>query len=408
MRIMLINHYAGSIYHGMEFRPYYMAREWVNSGNDVVITAADFSHLRKKNPEIEKSFTEEVIDGIKYVWVKTCSYKGNRVRRAINMAEFYFKMKLHAKSLAEKYKPEAVIASSTYPFDIYIASKIAEFSGGRLYFEIHDLWPLTQIDIYHLSTKNPYVKMLQRAEDFAFKNSKKIISILPQADKHITERGFDSSKFVYVPNGVIPSEVIEDIDSRNCEQVKKLTELKNDGYFLVGYTGNHASANALDFFIKAAAKINDAKIKFVLVGNGNEKENLIKLADEIAKDKVLFFDPVKKDNMNALLSCIDVAFMGLGKCNLFNYGVSPNKLFDYMLAARPIIYAVEASNNPVRDAGCGLTVNVEDVDSLINAVLTLKSMEPKELYEMGLRGRNYVLKNHEYSALADKYLSAIK
>lgn len=408
MRIMLINHYAGSVYRGMEFRPYYMAREWVKSGNEVVIAAADYSHLRKKNPEIEKDFTEETVDGIKYLWVKTSEYHSNGAMRAFNMAQFYYKMKHQAKSLAEKYKPEAVIASSTYPFDIYIASKIAGYSGGKFYFEIHDLWPLTQIEIYKLSTKNPYVKILQKAEDYAFKNSYRIISILPQADKHIKERGFDASKFRYVPNGVIPEEAEKTEESKNCPQIKTLESLKKQGYFIIAYTGNHAAANALEYFIDAADKIRDPKIKFVLVGKGNAKEELIKRANKNGSGNVLFLDPVKKESMTALLSYVDVAFMGLAKCSLFNYGVSPNKLFDYMLASRPIIYSVEASNNPVRDANCGVTVPVGDINALVKAVLDLKAKTSEELDEMGKRGKEYVLKNHVYSFLAQKYLDALK
>ena len=71
MNILLINHYAGSDYHGMEFRPYYMAREWKSMGHNVTILGADFSHLRKKNPVVQEDFQEEIIDGITYVWVNT-------------------------------------------------------------------------------------------------------------------------------------------------------------------------------------------------------------------------------------------------------------------------------------------------------------------------------------------------
>lgn len=405
MRILLINHYAGSVYHGMEFRPYYMAREWVKSGNEVVISAADYSHLRKKNPKPAHDFEEEDIDGIKYLWVKTPEYHGNGAMRAVNIATFYYKMKAHAKKIAEKYKPEAIIASSTYPFDIYLAARIAEISGGRFYFEIHDLWPLTQIEIYKMKTSNPYVRMLQKAENYAFRNSNKIISILPQADRHIAERGFDTSKFVYVPNGVIPKEAGGGEES---EQSRLLAKLRAGGNFVVAYTGNHAAANALEYFIDAAELMQNEPVKFVLVGGGNEKEALMERAKSKGLNNVLFLPPVAKAGMGTLLSKVDAAYMGLAKCNLFHYGVSPNKLYDYMLAARPIIYAVDASNNPVKDADCGVTVPVGDPAAIASAVRKLINMGEKDRSEAGLRGREYVLKNHEYSALARKFLEALK
>ena len=178
MNILLINHYAGSDYHGMEFRPYYMAREWVNMGHNVTILGADFSHLRKKNPQIEKDFQEEIIDGITYVWVKTPQYQGNGIGRIKNISTFMYKLRLNYKKIADKYKPDAVIASSTYPLDIYPAHRIAKRCDAKLCFEIHDLWPLSPMEIGGYSEKNPAIVVLQRAEDFAFKNSDVIVSIL--------------------------------------------------------------------------------------------------------------------------------------------------------------------------------------------------------------------------------------
>ena len=77
MNILLINHYAGSLSHGMEFRPYYLAREWVRLGHRVRIIAASYSHVRTKQPNIARSWTREILDGIEYDWVETHAYQGN-------------------------------------------------------------------------------------------------------------------------------------------------------------------------------------------------------------------------------------------------------------------------------------------------------------------------------------------
>ena len=88
MNILLINHYAGSPDMGMEFRPFYMAREWRKEGHRVFIIAGDYSHLRKNNPEVRRDFEKEIIDGIHYIWIKTGAYEGNGVKRALSMARF--------------------------------------------------------------------------------------------------------------------------------------------------------------------------------------------------------------------------------------------------------------------------------------------------------------------------------
>lgn len=405
MNILLINHYAGSDYHGMEFRPFYMAREWKNKGHNVTILGANFSHLRKNNPVIEKDFQEEVIDGITYVWVKTPQYQGNGVGRIKNISTFMWKLRTNYKMLADKYKPDAVIASSTYPLDIYPAHRIAKRCNAKLCFEIHDLWPLSPMEIGGFSEKNPAIVILQRAEDFAFKNSDVIVSILPNADKHIRERGFSTDKFVYVPNGILTGEKNEAPMEKTIE---RLQELKEQGYFLVGYTGNHSPANVLDTMIDAAKKTTDEKVKYVLVGKGNVKNQLMEYAKANNVTNIEFLDPVLKDNMDNVLELLDIGYIGLKKQNLFNYGVSPNKLFDYMMASLPVIYAVEASNDPVKDSNCGISVPAENPEAIVEAVMKIKNLSEEEKIKMGGNGKKYVLDNHMYEGLADKFLNALK
>lgn len=405
MNILLINHYAGSDYHGMEFRPFYMAREWKNKGHNVTILGANFSHLRKNNPVIEKDFQEEVIDGITYVWVKTPQYQGNGVGRIKNISTFMWKLRTNYKMLADKYKPDAVIASSTYPLDIYPAHRIAKRCNAKLCFEIHDLWPLSPMEIGGFSEKNPAIVILQRAEDFAFKNSDVIVSILPNADKHIRERGFSTDKFVYVPNGILTGEKNEAPMEKTIE---RLQELKEQGYFLVGYTGNHSPANVLDTMIDAAKKTTDEKVKYVLVGKGNVKNELMEYAKSNNVTNIEFLDPVLKDNMDNVLELLDIGYIGLKKQNLFNYGVSPNKLFDYMMASLPVIYAVEASNDPVKDSNCGISVPAENPEAVVEAVMKIKNLSEEEKIKMGGNGKKYVLDNHMYEGLADKFLNALK
>ena len=405
MNILLINHYAGSDYHGMEFRPFYMAREWKNKGHNVTILGANFSHLRKNNPVIEKDFQEEVIDGITYVWVKTQQYQGNGVGRIKNISTFMWKLRTNYKMLADKYKPDAVIASSTYPLDIYPAHRIAKRCNAKLCFEIHDLWPLSPMEIGGFSEKNPAIVILQRAEDFAFKNSDVIVSILPNADKHIRERGFSTDKFVYVPNGILTGEKNEAPMEKTIE---RLQELKEQEYFLVGYTGNHSPANVLDTMIDAAKKTTDEKVKYVLVGKGNVKNELMEYAKANNVTNIEFLDPVLKDNMDNVLELLDIGYIGLKKQNLFNYGVSPNKLFDNMMASLPVIYAVEASNDPVKDSNCGISVPAENPEAVVEAVMKIKNLSEEEKIKMGGNGKKYVLDNHMYEGLADKFLNALK
>ena len=139
MNILYIEHYAGSPEMGMEFRPYYLAREWVRMGHNVTIIAGDYSHLRKKNPSVINDFTPENIDEIEYVWVKTGEYEGNGMKRAMTMERFVRKLWMNAGKIVQKYRPDVVIASSTYPLDTYPAQKIAKIAKAKYIHEVHDI-----------------------------------------------------------------------------------------------------------------------------------------------------------------------------------------------------------------------------------------------------------------------------
>ena len=204
MNILYINHYAGSIGMGMEFRPYYLAREWQKEGHNVRIIGADFSHLRKQNPTVSKDFEIQEIEGVTYQWIKTRRYQGNGVKRAVTVFQFCFKLWLNAKKIAKDFKPDVVISSSTYPLDTYPAQRIAKLAKAKYIHEGHDIWPLTLTELSGMSKWNPFVIALLIAEKSAYKKCDKFISLLPFVYKHALERGLQcKEKFVHIPNGVV-------------------------------------------------------------------------------------------------------------------------------------------------------------------------------------------------------------
>ena len=111
----------------MEFRPYFMAKRWAAKGNNVTVTASSFSHLRTHNPELgDAKCREEMIDGVRYFWISGNSYQGNNMGRIKNMLSFLRGLYHYRTQIAASGKPDAIIASSTYPLDIYPARRIAK------------------------------------------------------------------------------------------------------------------------------------------------------------------------------------------------------------------------------------------------------------------------------------------
>ncbi|HEX7982755.1 MAG TPA: glycosyltransferase family 4 protein, partial [Duganella sp.] len=357
MNILLINHYAGSVRHGMEYRPYYLARAWVRAGHRVRIVAASSSHLRAAAPALDgRRVADEIIDGIEYRWHAAPAYRGNGLGRAANMAAFIGALYRGAAALARDFRPDLVIASSTYPADIWPARRIAALAGARLAFEVHDLWPLSPMELGGMPAWHPFIALMQAAEDYAYRHADTVISILPHAGAHMAARGMAPHKLHVVPNGVDPDEWDRAPVPLPAPAAALLDALRDEGRTVVGYAGSHGLANALDTLLDAAALLRGRPLAFVLAGAGPDKKALQRKAAAAGLCHVHFLDPLAKRHMPALLRRFDLAYLGWRRQPLYRFGISPNKLGDYMMAARPIIHAVEAANDPVAEAGCGVSV----------------------------------------------------
>lgn len=409
MNILYLNHYAGSRAHGMEFRPWFMAKRWVQAGHSVTIAASSFSHLRTKNPDLKgKKFAVETIDGIRYFWIAGPEYHGNGVGRIKNMLSFLSGLYRDENALTRPGAPDAVIASSTYPLDIYPAHHIAKKYGASLVYEVHDLWPLSPIELGGMSPKHPYIRVMQAAENYCYKHSDRVVSLLPNAREHMVEHGMAPEKFVYVPNGIEKADWEKPFGDPPVYS-GQLSRYHQAGEFLIGYAGAHGIANALDSFVEAGELLRGKKIRLLLIGPGPERERLIRKAkDRKLENVVTFLPPVGRGQIPELLSQMDALYIGLQRQPLFRFGVSPNKLMDYMMAGKPVIFAIDAPNDMVAEAGCGVSIPPEDSSAIARAAEQLASLPESKREEMGRRGRDYILKNNEYDVLSRKFLEALQ
>lgn len=402
MNILLINHYAGTPSYGMEYRPFHIAKEWVKSGHKVLVVGGSYSHLRKQQPNPGA----EIIDGVNFYWIKINAYNGNGIGRIVSMLLFVSKLWCFYKQYLNDFWPDVVIASSTYPIDIYPARKISKYYGAKLFYEVHDLWPLSPIELGGYSKGHPFIRIMQKAENYCYKYVDGVVSLLPKAEEHMWEHGLEKGKFFYVPNGI----VIEDWANPKPlpdEHNLVLTQLKQEGKFIVGFAGAHGIANSLYSVIDAVAQLNSANVVLVLVGTGQEKNNLIKYVRDNKIENVFFLLPVNKLAIPSLLQKMDVLYIGLQKQSLFRFGISPNKMFDYMMSGKPIVQAIDAGNNLVEEASCGLYAEPENVESIKKAILAIKNMTVDEREKLGANGHAYVLKNHTYKVLSDNFIKAI-
>lgn len=408
MNILIINHYAGSPEMGMEFRPYYFAREWIKMGHRVDIIAADYSHLRRINPEVESDFQEDMIDGIHYHWIKTGEYEGNGAKRAITMAKFVSRLWLNARRIIKDMSPDVVICSSTYPLDTYVGQRIRKKSKKKvkLIHEVHDMWPATLYEIGGMSKKHPFVLVMQIGENSAYKNSDHVISLLPYAEDYMKEHGLKEGKFTCIPNGIVLEEWENPKDIPN-EHKRVFENLKEENKFVVGYFGGHALSNALDFMLETAQEIDDEDVHFVLVGDGVEKQRLIEKTKTMGLTNVTFLSPVDKKSIPKLCEHFDCIYMCGLDSPLYRFGLCLNKMFDTMASGKPGICALNVKSY-FSEYKCGYDVEIKDIDVICNIIKRIKNFDQEELDEISSMAKKAVLGRFNYFKLAEEFLNIME
>ena len=397
--ITIINQYIGSPYHGMEYRHYYLAKNLMALGYTVTLVSGSYSHLFSSPPQVTENVLKEKIDGIEYLWIKVPEYKSSKsIGRIWNM--LYFAWKLH---FLKDIEPSHIIVSSPSLFPVKVAAKLAKKFHTKFLFEVRDIWPQTLIELSNLSSSHPLIKLMEHYEKFAYKNADKVISLLPNAKEHFEDNGMQKDKFVYLPNG------IEIEEQESVPLPLKIKEKIPINKFVIGYSGTIGIANNLDYLLDVATvlKAND-EIHFMILGKGGEKQRLMERVQKLGLKNITFLDAVPKESVGSFLQEIDVAFISLLPEKLFRFGVSPNKVFDYMYAKKPILWAIEAGNNLVEDAKCGISVPLKNVTRLKESILELKVLQKGKLEELGQNGYNFVHTYHGYNMLAKKLIEIIE
>jgi glycosyltransferase involved in cell wall biosynthesis len=389
--IWIINEYAGSPYHGMEFRSYYLAKEWVRMGYRVTIISSSYSHVFKNQPT--KKY--EKIDGVDFVWIPTLNYGTSNDKRRV-LKWFIFSAKIFFLPFMVK-KPDIVLVSPMPPFPILAGFLFAKYYKAKLIYEVKDIWPLSVVELGGFKPTHPFIRFMGWFEKLALTKSDEIVSNLQNYTQHIKNIGIDRESH-WISNGVDFDELqkVEPLDENVASQIPK-------DKFIVGYTGAIGRANALESFLQSAVYLEKyQEILLVIVGDGPQKKEL----QERYKNSlnILFVDPIPKIQVQSILHLFNGCYIGLKKEKLFQYGVSPNKLYDYMYSAKPIVYAIDSGeNNLVKTALCGIVVNAEDVIDISKGIEKLYQMDKEKQKIMGENGKDYVLKHFNYEKLAKEF-----
>lgn len=396
-QVWLLNHYAKAPSDPGGTRHFHLADHLKAFGWEACIIAASIDHatgqqrLGSKEPH-----RLENLQGVPFLWINTPAYSGNGGGRVLNMLAYTLAV-LRRKTTAVLPRPDVVIGSTVHPFAAVAGALLARRFKVPFIFEVRDLWPQTLIDMGRLREGSLITWALRRLERWLYSRAAITVVLLPQAWQYIVPLGIAKELVIWIPNGV-------DFSLFPRPEPKVASE---DGPFTLMYFGAHGQANDLDTLLEAMAHLqlmgNGQGILLRLIGDGPLKSALMSRAEGFGLRNVQFEPPVPKSQIPALAAQADAFVIPISNLpNLYRFGVSPNKLFDYLAAERPILIASDIANNPVAEARAGIVVPPSQPKALADAIVQIAHTPLVERQQMGRSGRQYVEKNYNFSILAKR------
>jgi len=394
--IWYISKYASPVRYGFGSRHFYLSREFNRLGGRAVVISSDSNHLARI-PAFPNVYFHELVDGVETWWIKTVRYAGSASFRRI-LSWIDFEMKLFCMPKEMIGRPDIVIISSLSLLTILNGYWLKKRFGCKLIFEVRDIWPLTIIEEGGFSSWNPFVMCLSLVERFGYMVSDIIVGTMPNLSEHVQEVTGRTMNCHCIPFGYDP-----DLYSRQ--------DPLPDGYaerhiptnkFIIGYAGSIGITNALDTFLHCAQEMkDDDRCHFLLLGDGG-------LLDEYryrtaGLTNITFAPRVEKSQVQAVLSRCHVLYFSTQDSKVWRYGLSLNKVIDYMMAAKPIIASYNGYPSMIDEAQCGVFVPAEDVAALKQAINEYKKMPVDQLEQIGKRGKDWLLQNRPYEKIALDY-----
>jgi len=323
-------------------RTYEHAREWVGKGYEVtVITCVpNFPHGKVYEGFKNRLINREEKDGIRVirVWTYITANEGffKRILDYISFAVMTFLIGLWIRT-------DIIVATSPQFFTAVAGRWLSFFKLKPWIMEVRDLWPESIAAVGAMNDGRIY-KFLEWVELRLYKSAKKIIVVTDTFKRKIAARGIDESKIDVHKNGVI----LDLFEPRSKDSELMEDNPQFHGKKVFAYIGTHGMAHGLAFILNSLPKLQEIlpQAHFLFIGEGAEKENLLKQAEDLKLTNVTFMPFVPKHEVVRYLSLMDVALVNLKKSDTFKT-VIPSKIFEAAALQKPILLGLEGETKGI-------------------------------------------------------------
>lgn len=379
-------------------------RAWQQLGHEVVVITGFPNHPTGVVPPRYQGrlIMEDEVDGLRVLrsWLYATPNRGVG-RKSLNHLSFALSSALLA--LPRLGPVDVVIASSPSLLSVMSALAIARAQRVPLIFEVRDLWPAAMADLKVVRGR-PVLRALEWLELALYRAAAHVVVVTHGFADNLVARGVLAEKISVIPNGA-DTDFFRPMPGDSAFRAAH----KLDDKFVVAYLGAHGISHGLEVVLDAAARhVNmDAAVRYLLVGDGAQREALLASRVRMKLDNVLMLSSQPRTQMPGLYSAADVCLVLLKAQPLFRTFV-PSKMFEIMAAGRPIIANVEGEARDILErSGAAMLVAPGDGGALAQAVAALAGDERRRR-SMGEAGRAFVLQHYDRGTLARRYAELLE
>jgi glycosyltransferase involved in cell wall biosynthesis len=403
MNIAYYSHYFAPEIGAPSARIYDLARQWLSFGHRVEVVTCFPNHpLGKMYPGYSsRPYMREVLDGIvaHRHWTYVTPNEGF-IRKTLGHVSYLpSAFLLSTRRLQE---PDVVIGTSPTFFAAMAAAAAGASRRIPFIMEVRDLWPAVMVELGVLRNRL-MIGALERLEMSLYARATRVVTVTESFRRDLIGRGLPATKVFTIPNGA-------DVDF--WQPAEPPAELRRrlglEDRFVVLYIGAHGISHALSRLLESAEQLQEkAQIHFVFVGEGAEKERLVRRAREARLKNTLFLDPVAKETVREFYALADVCLVPLRDIPLFDTFI-PSKMFEIMAMAKPIVGSLRGEAADIlRRSGGAIVVEPEDSSAIAQAILRLYHQR-EQANEMGRRGREFVIEHYSRRSLAARYMNVME
>ena len=405
--IWIVNKYAMPPQYEPRLQTIKMAHYLVEAGYEVTVFGSSIMHNMDMNIIDDNSFyIEKYYNDLHFIHINTCSYKSTAgLKRVWSDVQFHYRL----VKLASKFKKPDIILATTSPVITNPLLKYACKNKIKYITQSLDIWPDDFANFGLISKRNPIMKMLFSQALYNYKKSDACVFSWCGCYNYMKEKKWDKSsggpidlnKLHYINNGVD----LSDFDAFKKQYIIEDNDLNNPNYKKIIYIGSIRFANKVEELIKAAEKLKERKdIKFLIYGNGDDRETLIEYCKKNELNNICFKEKwVDPKYVPYIVSSAYINIANYISSDFAKYGISSSKMFQYMAAGKPIICNIDIFECPITKNNIGISKEFRNANEYAQAIDKILNLSDDEYLAMCKRAKETAIE-FDYKYLTNKLI----